>query len=126
MDIHEKLNRYADLKDQADVIRLRFDDLRKQLTPEIPPEIQEQLDDLAAEEKTATDALQNGLTTLEAEIKAEVASMGVTVKTEHFQAVYMKGRISWDTKALEGYAAAHPEIVPFRKQGEPSVSLRAV
>jgi hypothetical protein len=38
----------------------------------------------------------------------------------------MKGRVSWDGKSLDGYMAAHPEISAFRKEGEPSVSLRNV
>jgi len=27
-------------------------------------------------------------------------------------------RVSWDSKALEGYAAAHPEILPFRRESQ--------
>jgi len=48
------------------------------------------------------------------------------VKGRELEAVYVKGRISWDNKALDGYAAAHPEIGAFRKQGDPSVSIRGV
>jgi hypothetical protein len=59
-------------------------------------------------------------------VKSQVLSGGATVKGTHYMAVYAKGRVSWDNKALDGYAVAHPEILILRKEGEPSVSFRAV
>jgi len=41
-------------------------------------------------------------------------------------AVFSHGRVSWDTSSLDQYAKTHPEIGSFRKEGNPSVSLRAV
>ncbi len=41
-------------------------------------------------------------------------------------AIYSKGRMSWDGKRLDGYATAHPEILAFRSEGQPSVSIREV
>jgi len=58
-------------------------------------------------------------------IKAEVIAAGETVSGEFHQAVYMKGRTSWDSKSLEGFAAAHPEILQFKTIGSPSVSIKA-
>ena len=46
------------------------------------------------------------------------------LKGSLLHAIYAAGRASWDTKALEGYAVAHPEILQFKKVGEPSVSIR--
>ncbi|MCG3145996.1 MAG: hypothetical protein HONDAALG_03775 [Gammaproteobacteria bacterium] len=53
-------------------------------------------------------------------------SRGATVKGAALSAVYAKGRVSWDNKALEGYAVAHPELLAFRSEGAPSVSIRGV
>lgn len=39
-------------------------------------------------------------------------------------AVYVK-RTTWDTKKLEGYAVAHPEIVTFKKESA-SVTIRGI
>ena len=39
---------------------------------------------------------------------------------------FTKGASPGTRKSLIQYAAAHPEITPFRKQGNPSVSLRTV
>jgi len=57
-------------------------------------------------------------------IKAEVIAAGQTISGDHHQAVYSKARVSWDTKGLDGYAVAHPEILVFRSEGNPSVSLK--
>ena len=60
---------------------------------------------------------------LEVEIKQDVLRLGESVSGE-YAAVYNKGRISWNNEAMEGYAAAHPEVLQFRKVGKPSVSIR--
>jgi len=59
----------------------------------------------------------------ESQIKTAVVDAGESVKGVGIHAVYMKGRVSWDGKSLDGYAAAHPEILTFRKVGDPSVSF---
>jgi hypothetical protein len=123
MNTTEKLNRLSQMQAQADVIRLHFDDLRKSI---LTPEIQAQLDDIAAEERTSLDALQGGIDELTAEVKADVLNAGATVKGDYMMAVYNKGRVSWDTKGLDGFAIAHPEMAAFRKTGEPSITLRKI
>jgi len=63
---------------------------------------------------------------VEAAIKADTLALGETVRGAAFQAVWNKGRQSWDAKGLTTYAEANPEILQFRKEGEPSVTLRRV
>jgi hypothetical protein len=63
---------------------------------------------------------------LSSEIKQEVTRYGASVKGTHLYAVYARGRVTWDTKGLDRYAVEHPEVMHFRKQGQPTVSLRAV
>ena len=63
---------------------------------------------------------------LEQQVKAAVLAHGATVKGARVQAVYIKGRVTWDAKALDGYAVEHPELFAFRKEGAPSVSIRTV
>lgn len=69
---------------------------------------------------------QDRITALEVEIRAEVLKDQKTMKGDKskWQAIYMKGRETWDGKLLSGYAAAHPEINQFKKVGEPSVTIR--
>lgn len=59
---------------------------------------------------------------VEKEIKAVVLINGVSVKGV-YHAIYVRGRITWDSKKLDGYALAHPEINEARKTGKPSVRI---
>ncbi len=88
--------------------------------------VQADLDALEAEYTPAFVVADERATALSAEAKAAVLALGATVKGTNLQAVYMRGRQSWDSKALGGYAAAHPEIMQFQSIGEPSVSIRTV
>jgi len=64
--------------------------------------------------------------TLSEEIKEVVIKSGESAKGQYLQAVYSKGKTTWDTKALEGYAVAHPEVNQLKKVGEPLVSIRDI
>ncbi len=121
MNTIDKINKLSELQAQGDVMNAHFDELRNHV---LTPEIKAQLDDIEAERKTSMESLQVGMDQLMAEIKSEVIQAGATINGNYLQAVFSKGRVSWDTKALDGYALAHPEISPMRKQGEPSVSIR--
>ena len=125
MNIAGKLKQLADIEAQSDLVRLHFQDLRNKLLGE---ELREQLDDLQAEEMTTLSAFQEAIDLLSNEIRAEVAAVGVSVKVKDLpiMAVYYQPRATWDSKALDGYAAAHPEILQFRKEGKPSVTIRRV
>jgi hypothetical protein len=122
-EITTKLDQLADAQAYLDTLRLHYEQLEQSL---IPPEVRQAIDSLNTERKLAYEAAQLGIDTLTAEIKTAVIAAGATVKGAHLQAVWTKGRVSWDTKALEGYAAGHPEVLPFRKEGEPSVTIRGV
>ena len=65
------------------------------------------------------------ITSLTESIKASVIGLGASEKGSRLHAVYAKGRETWDSKGLGGYAVAHPEINSFKKVGSPSVSIRA-
>jgi len=61
---------------------------------------------------------------MEDNIKERVLLAGETVSGSVLKAVFNKGRTKWDTKALDGYAKAHPELLEFRSEGKPYVSIR--
>ena len=65
-------------------------------------------------------------TALEGEIKNDVLLNGQTVSTELYQAIYVRGRVSWDNEGINRYAESHPEVLKFRKVGQPNVTLRPV
>jgi hypothetical protein len=69
-------------------------------------------------------AIRERRSALEASIKADVLAHGQTIKGKWYSAIYAKGRVTWDTKALDGYALAHKELNELRKVGEPTVTIR--
>jgi hypothetical protein len=94
---------------------------RDTLTAELDAKIQ------ALEEERAllSAGVDQKIAHLESRIRDSVISMGQSVKGQHLHAIYSKPRITWDSKGLGGYVVAHPEISAFRKEGNPSVSIRA-
>jgi hypothetical protein len=121
MNIVTMLDSYAEIKSQADLLRLDKETRRAAVLASV----QAELDALDAEYDPALETASGKLAALESEIKQATAEHGETVKGVYFMAVYSKPRVSWNTKALDGYAAGHPEILQFREEGKPSVSIRA-
>ena len=123
MDTQQKLDQLAELQAQRTLAEI---DMQALIDSVLTAEIKAKIAEIKAEFEPRLEAIDTVTAGLEAEIKTDVITAGATIKSEHLQAVYTKGRITWDTKALDGYAAAHPEIQPFRKEGSPSVSIRKV
>ena len=121
MDIYGKIEQYSNLTFGIDAIGQEKQALIDQV---LTPEIKEKLAEIDAEFDPKVDELAQQKSMLEADIKHEVLSAGRTVKGTYHSFVWSKPRVSWDTKALDGYALAHPEIVQFRAEGAPSVSVR--
>lgn len=122
IEIKTKLDQLADFQSQLDALNLQKQALIDGI---LTPEIKQKLADIEAEFSEKGQAANANRSTLEGEIKMAVKELGASVKGQFLHAVWVKGRVSWDDKGLAGYAAAHPEIEQFRKEGEPSVSLRA-
>ncbi len=120
-EIKQKLDRLAEYQSQRDAAMLE----KQALLDEIyTAEIKARMAEIEAEFADKTKAVNENIAALEAEIRQAVIAHGASVKGSLLHAVFSKGRVSWDTKALDGYAAAHPELLSFRKEGEPSVSIR--
>jgi hypothetical protein len=120
--IAEKLERLSNLRGAADVARLDYEAKRT----EILKQIQTQLDALESEYNPILEAADENIATLENEIKTEVLLHGESVSGGTYRATYTQGRISWDNDGMAKYAASHPEVTQFRKQGQPIISLRIV
>lgn len=121
-DIADKLDELAQLRGVAANIRSEYEVKRTAILAKVANELK--VLDNEYESKTANAdsiALQ-----LEVQIKELVVELGVSVKGRYLHAVWAHGRVKWDGKALEGYAAAHQEILKFRNEGDPSVAIKAV
>jgi uncharacterized GH25 family protein len=121
-DIIAKLDELDAIRTAADVTRVDYEAKKA----EILKKVQAELDALDEEIKPLLNVSELRVAELEEEIKQEVLKHGATVKGARVQAVYYKGRISWDSESLDRYAAAHPEVMQYRKQGEPSIQLRVI
>lgn len=122
MTIQEKLDRLYVLR--ADFMDLQIEKEKSQ-SALIPAEIRERLNQL--EEEYAFKFQQNvtAREQLEAEIRRDVALRQENAKgASGMSAVYSPGRITWDTRGLEGYAKVHKEVLEFRKQGDGFVTIK--
>ena len=120
--VAEKLERLSNLRNAAEFTRLDYETKRTELLKQI----QSELDALDAEYKPVLEAAEENITALENEIKTDVLLYGESVSGGMYRASYTHGRVSWDNEGMTKYAALHPDVLQFRKQGQPIVSLRVV
>ena len=117
-----KLERLSNLRGAADVARLNYEAKRA----EILKQIQAELDALDSEYRPVLESVEENIATLENEIKTNVLMYGESISGGSYRASYTQGRVSWDNDGMAKYAASHPDVLQFRKQGQPIVSLRVV
>jgi hypothetical protein len=122
-NLSEKIDQLANFQAQRDVLELEKQALIDQL---IPPEIRARIEEVEAEFKGKRETVDEKITELETEIKEEVIRNGATARGTFLRMVYHPGRVTWDTKSLDAYARARPEVLEFRKQGEPYVVIQKV
>jgi len=120
--VAEKLERLSNLRGAADVARLNYETKRN----EILKQIQGELDALDSEYIPVLDAAEENIAALENEIKTDVLLYGESITGGSYRATYTQGRVSWDNEGMTKYAASHPDLLQFRKQGQPIVTLRIV
>ncbi len=121
IEIKQKLDQLAEFQSELDVATL---EKQRLLDYVYSAEIKSRMAEIEAEFSGKTEAVNEKIAALEAEIKQAIITHGASVKGSVFHAILSKGRVSWDTKSLDGYATAHPELLSFRKEGEPFVSIR--
>ncbi len=120
-NITEKLDQLANYQAQRDVLELEKQALIDQV---IPPEVKARLEEIESEFTGKRESVDANIAALEAEVREEVLRQGATVRSTFLRVVYNPGRVTWDTKKLDAYARARPEILEFRKQGEPFVTIQ--
>ncbi len=119
--IVEQLDALAELQSKRDILALNKQAMRDSV---LTPEIRAQLEDIELEFAPSFVEVDEKIGSLITEVKTAVLVERATVKGERLMAVWAKGRVGWDTAALDGYIKAHPELADLRKEGEPSVSIR--
>ncbi len=121
MNIQQKLDALDDFQCQLDFLTIQ----KKELIDSIlTPEIRQKLADIETEFSDKAQAVQENIEKLTNEIKADVLAGRETVKGSHSMAVWVKGRVTWDTKQLDSLIPLIPQLAKARKEGEPSVTIR--
>ena len=105
-----------DLQDQKDVLKSNV------LTEEQVATINQIEEDFEGQLRPLIQELKR----LEDNLKAITIAKGETQRGTMHMFTYSKPRVTWDSKGLEGYMVAHPEVKAFRKVGDPSVSVRKI
>jgi hypothetical protein len=120
--VSEKLFRLTNLQADTDLTRMDYNEKRAGLFERI----QAELDALEAEYQPVFETAGQEIAALTAEIKNDVLLRGESVQGGAYCAVYTQGRGAWDNDGMTKYAAAHPDVLKFRKPGQASVTLRTV
>jgi DNA-directed RNA polymerase sigma subunit (sigma70/sigma32) len=120
--VAEKLERLSNLRNAAEFTRLDYETKRTQILKQV----QTELDALDSEYKPVKERVEENIASLENEIKTDVLLHGESISGGMYRAIYTQGRVSWDNEGINRYAESHPDVLQFRKQGQPIVSLRVI
>jgi hypothetical protein len=101
------------------------DDLQLQIR-DVYNQVEQRKAEISAEFAGKVEAANANIAKLTAAVKAEVIKAGQTVKGKFLQAVYVKGRVTWDTAKLDGLMILLPQLKDARKEGEPSITIRRI
>ena len=123
MTIDELMRNMENARAQLDDIMAHVATLKDEA---VPVEVKAKLADIDDEFAPLIAGAQEIYADAEAAVKTAVAEHGATVKGQFLQAVWSKPRVTWDVKALDGYALNHPELFAFRTESKPSVSIRVL
>lgn len=123
MQAKELLEKLTEAYAQRDLLNIDHQQARDDAIPE---EVEAALADIDAEFSPKFDAVNATISKLEEEAKVAVLKAGESVKGGALQGIYSKGRVSWDSKKLDGLMIVLPELGEARKEGEPSVSIRKI
>lgn len=111
VQIRDLLDILTDLVDQQEVLAAPY---------------KERITTLKEEMSQTTGDLDEQIKSLQKAVRQAVIAHGASIKTARVQVSFVQPRVTWDSKRLEGYAEAHPEIKSFRKVGQPSVRITVV
>jgi uncharacterized protein YifE (UPF0438 family) len=120
LEVSSRLAQLAEAKRYAAEIHVEYDNRRAA----VMEQIRTQLEALDAEFGEMLREADEEVVRLEGEVKEAVRAVGESVKLEGIHAIYYRGRLTWDSRGLSRYAETHPDVLEFRRVGNPSVSIR--
>ncbi|WP_298403473.1 hypothetical protein [uncultured Chloroflexus sp.] len=121
-DILRTIEELADARDARAALAAAHDAKKA----DIMRQIADELAALDAEYVPLLAAADEQIKALEQDIRAAVLQHGASVRGSRIQAVYIRGRTTWDTKGLMRYAMRYPDVLTYRKESAPIVQLRMI
>jgi hypothetical protein len=121
--LNKMLDQLSELYAQRDLSIL---DKQRLIDAILTDEIKGKIAEVEMEFSGKSESVSEKIAELETQIKQAVVANGASVKGQFIHAVYAKGRVTWDSKQLDGLMIVIPELAQARKEGEPSVSLRKI
>lgn len=97
-------------------------DKKKLIDEAMPKEVREKIAEIEAEFEGKSEKGQKELGRLEEEVKTGIVSLRESLVVKGLKATFHPGRVTWDSKGLEGVLKSNPEIAkviaPLKKQGK--------
>ena len=120
------LARIADLRTAIQQAQQRYESELDELLTEAG--LLDEVRKLTAKRLALVESMETTAAEHEAEARRLTLEHGSTISHPDvmLQAVFNKARIKWDDKKLQGYAVSHPEVLRFREEGSPSISIRTM
>lgn len=119
-------SRYEQLAKKQAEIKAKIDADLQARVGDIFAQVERRKMEIDAEFSGKAEAARENMDKLTNTIKDEVAQIGHSVKGDYYHAVYVKGRVTWNTDMLDGMIAVIPQLAKARKEGKPSVTLRRI
>ncbi len=123
IQIKKKLDLLSSLHAQVNLLQ---SEKRRLIDELLPPGYGARVSEIEQEFTQKEETARRNIESLAAEIRADTLTFGRSVRGSEYQAVWSRGRVSWDDKGLSIFARAHSEILPFRKEGKPVISIRRI
>lgn len=127
MTIQDKIVKALDNMAEIDIkIESLALEKQKAIDSILTPEIRKMIEDINLEYAPLENAAINNRSNLENFVRKEVIGIEETVAGKALQAVFVKGKWSWDMKKIEAYLKEHPELEDMRTQGSPYVMIKKI
>lgn len=116
------LRALTDLNYMLDACR---QDMQEKIDAVVTPEQRRKMDMIRAEYAVRMEEIEEQVKKYEEEVKEIVLREGETAQGGGLQAVFVKGRVSWD-KGLDEISEGLDWLARYRRVGNPSVSIRVL
>jgi len=114
----------ATIREQIDNARLKLNAEVQAKTHQVYADVANRKAEIEAEFAGSRQAVDENIEKLKSEIKAATKEIGYTVDGAHYQAIFVKGKKTWNAKRLDVYVERNPEIKSCYDVGDPSVTIR--